>query len=438
MSACPSTIGFITFLTSSILCCPSASIVTSISDDCHLNVIIKDKVAKAKLKESINYIKLNDIPFRKFLDYIFTNNGYFYTLKDDTLTISYIKTKTFKVDYVNNTITGTLNFSASTNDSEGETNTLSSNFSFDFWKEFSSNINAILTSQAKEYYQNPTPIINQASGLVTITGTKEQLEKIGEYINELNKRLHKEVLVDVKIYSVQLSDSHQSGINWSSMQLGTSSSQSVVKSATAIGQTILDSTTFSVSGLLNFLSTYGQVNSVSNPKITTLNNQKAIITVGETRNYSYKSVTTDANGNAIQSDTIDSKFIGILLDITPEISDDNVIIMNINPSVSSLSAVQLNTNLPPNTIEKKLNTIVRIKDGSTIILGGLITSDDTFQASGVPVLKEIPLVKYLFSYKEKISNKRELIFVITPHIVDLDKKVKVEDAGYTLPKLEEL
>ena len=336
---------------------------------------------------------------------------------------------------MNNIITGSSNFSASTNDTGGGTNTLSSNFSFDFWKEFSENINSILTAQANTYFKNPLPIIDKTSGLVTITGTKLQLNRVKKYIQELNKRLHKEVLVDVKIYSVKLSQSHQSGINWSNLSLAIGASPKLTSN---IGQTILDNSTFKLSGLLNFLAQYGQVNSISNPKITTLNNQKAIITVGETRYYSYKSVTTDTNGNAVQSDTIDSKFVGILLDITPEISDNNIIMMNINPSVSSLAPQELNVNLPPNTIEKKLNTMIRIQDGSTIILGGLITDDKTFNKNGVPILKEIPLIKYLFSYKEKISSREELIFVITPHIIDLNKTIKIDKIGYKLPKLEDL
>jgi len=243
-------------------------------------------------------------------------------------------------------------------------------------------------------------------------------------------------LIDVKIYSIRLTKNHQTGINWDNFNIGIKTSFAL--STNKIGQTIIDSSNLNMDGVLNFLSRYGQVNSISNPKITTLNNQKAIITVGETINYSYKTVTTDANGNAVQSDTIDSKFVGILLDITPEISDENVIIMNINPSVSSISSTQLNNNLPPNTMEKKLNTIIRIKDGSTIILGGLITDDKTFIVNGVPVLKEIPVIKHLFSYKGEEFERKELVFVITPHIIDLDKKTDIKNIGYTLPKLEDM
>jgi len=420
------------------------SIITDLSDICHLNVIIKDDLAKTKLNEPLKYIKLKNVSVDEFLKYILGHNGFFYNLENNLLTISYIKTKNFKIDYVNNVISGSTDFSASisgnddSDSSSNGSNTLKSTFDFDFWKDFTTNINNVLISQAPKNFKNPTPIIDKASGLVTITGTKAQLKKVDEYIKELNHRLHREVLVDVKIYSVKLSKSNQTGVNWSQFGLKMNTGDASLYD-TSVGTTILAANKFNLSGMLNFLAKYGQVNSISNPKITTLNNQKAIITVGQTRNYVYKEVTTDSNGNAVQSDKIGNKFIGILLDITPEISDNNIIMMNINPSVSSLAPIQLQPNLPPDTIEKKLNTIIRVKDGDTIILGGLITDEQTFTANGVPVLKEIPIIKYLFSSKEKTTSREELVFVITPHIINLNKKRNIKDIGFKkLPNLGEL
>ena len=415
------------------------SIITDLSDTCDLNIIIKDDLAKEKLKQELKYIKLKNLTLDEFLDFLLNTNGFFYTLNNNTLEISFIKTKNFKIDYINSTITGATNFSASTKEDD-DTNTLKTTFNFDFWNEFTNNIHQILLAQTDTFYKSPKPIIDKTTGIITITGTKNQLDRIEKYINELNKRLHKEVIIDVKIYSVKLTKSNQTGINWSELSIklgGTSTLSTPITSSNIVGSSsIFKQGTFNVNGFLNFLSQYGQINSISNPKITTLNNQKAIITVGQTINYSYKTVTTDANGNAIQSDNIDSKFVGILLDITPEISDNNIILMGINPSISSLSNTQTTTNLPPDTYEKKLNTIIRVKDGDTIILGGLITNETTFTQNGVPVLKEIPIIKYLFSSKSKISNKEELIFVITPHIINLNKKTDTKKA-IMLPKLED-
>jgi len=414
-------------------------IITDLSDTCDLNIIIKDDIAKEKLRQDLKYVKLKNLTLDEFLDFLLDKNGFFYKLTNNTLELSYIKTKNFKIDYINSTITGATNFSASTKEDD-ESNTLKTTFNFDFWKDFTNNIQQILTAQSDAFYKAPVPIIDKTTGIITITATKRQLNRIQNYINEINKRLHKEVVIDVKIYSVKLAKSNQTGIDWSQLnvQFGGATPLSIPLSTSNIaGSTsIFKQGTFNINGFLNFLANYGQINSISNPKITTLNNQKAIITIGQTINYSYKTVTTDTNGNAVQSDKIDSKFVGILLDITPEISDNNIILMGINPSISSISTDQLNANLPPNTYEKKLNTIIRVKDGDTIILGGLITDEKVFTQNGVPVLKEIPVIKYLFSYKGQISKREELIFVITPHIINLDKQIPVKKA-ISLPSLEE-
>jgi len=429
-------------------------IITDLSDTCHLNIIITDNMAKRKLNENIKYIKLKNLTLNEFLNFLLNKNGFFYSLEDNLLTISYIKTQHFKIDYINSIITGNSNFSASTDSTDGS-NTLKSEFSFDFWKHFAQNIKNILNSSKEYGFKNPDPIIDETSGLVTIVGTKHQLEDIKKYIDEVNKRLHKEVLINVKIYSVLLSNSNQTGINWSNLNLSLGSKDSPASSSLTTNNilgssSIFSNALFNASGLLNFLATQGNVNSISNPKIVTLNNQKAIISVGDTINYREmtQSSYVDNNGNVVPpSYKNSSKFVGILLDITPEISEDGAIILRINPTISVFrNESQLtdpNRLLPPDTTDNKLSTIVRMKDGQTLVLGGLITHKNSFVENGVPVLKEIPVLKYLFSSKSKISNKKELVFVITPHIINLKKLRDITDLDYAkpekkLPKLGDL
>jgi general secretion pathway protein D len=415
------------------------TVLSNLSDSCDLNIIVNDNLTKRKLKNfKLHFLKLKNLPLNDFLNHILGDVGFFYDLKDNTLTIKYVTTKNFKINYLNNVVTGSSSISSNSNDNtiNSGSNDISSNFSFDFWSEFKTNLENFIKAQDNSDFKMPLPIIDKLTGIVTVTGTKQQLQKVANYINILNKRLHKEVFIDVKIYSVSLSMQNQTGIDWSNFGMHMDTGN-IATAASHISTTILESPTFKLAGLLNFLSKFGQVNSISNPKITTLNNQKALITIGETVNYSYEQKTTDKNGNVIVTHTPGSAFVGVLLDILPQISDNNIIMMRINPSISSIS--KLNTNLPPNTLDKKLNTMVRVKDGDTIILGGLITDEKTLQANGVSVLKEIPLVKYLFSSKSKISDRKELIFVLTPHIIDLNKKQSVKKAGFNnLPDLGEL
>jgi general secretion pathway protein D len=273
------------------------------------------------------------------------------------------------------------------------------------------------------------PVIDRTVGLVTVTGNKKQIEAIDRYISTLINRLTKEVLIDVKIYSVELSKSHSTGINWTKFNLALN------RTNVPVGTNAFTMARLNLQGLLNFLAQNGNVNSISNPKIVTLNNQKAVISVGDTIYYKYASkVATDNNGNPVRQYTIDSKFVGVVLDITPQISENGNIILSISPTITSFKdqnqLKNLNRDMPPDTKNNTMLSIVKLKNNETLILGGLIANDKSLQINGIPVLKEIPLIKYLFSSKEEITTKKELVFVITPHIIDFSKKKTLRDLGF--------
>lgn len=437
---------------------PLKEIVTSVSDTCDLTVVLKDGFIETKLEKSIKYLKIKDVTLQTFLEKLLSTNNIVYELHNDTLVLSYVTTVTLKVDYVASQFSGNSTFNASSVSSSGSdddsgssdtgggsssnSNNLSSTFSFDFWTDLERNLASIINTKADDGFTAKSPVIDKNSGLVTITATQKQIERVKKYISLLNDRLHKEVVIDVKIYSVDLSSSHSTGINWSTLSLSLDESSNA-RIQNVFGSTsVFKGTSFNAQGLLNFLATYGNVSSVSNPKITTLNNQKAIISVGDTINYRYNTSTTDSNGVVSTSTMIESKFVGVLLDITPEIGDDGAIILRINPSISAFRDLsQLEDDdrlLPPDTTDNKLSSVVKINDGGTMIFGGLIIKKDSLNRNGIPVLKEIPIIKYLFSYKEKISNKSEMVFIITPHVVDLSKQAEPKDYGYgKLPFFEE-
>ena len=410
-------------------------------DNCQLNLVYKDDLAKQRLKTiKLDKLSVKDYTLKQLLDLVISGNNLFYEIKGNNLEISYVKTKTFNIDYIPSTRVGTATFQASTSKNTGDVNSINSKYEFNFWGTLAGNLNRILNTV--DTYRAAPPIIDKNAGLVTVTATKRQLDRISKYIAKLNERLHKQIIIDVKIYSVDLSESHQTGINWSNLNFSLGTTDTPASTAATArnivgSQSIFSNAVFNVSGLLNFLATQGNVSSISNPKIATVNNQKAIISVGDTINYRVmtKGASIDANGNQIPpSYKAESKFVGILLDITPEISDNGTIMLRINPTISSFrDETQLanpNRELAPDTTDNKLSTVVRIKDGQTLILGGLITNSNSFNENGVPILKEIPLVNYLFSSTAKISNRKELVFVVTPHIVDLNKKRTIQDLGF--------
>ena len=174
----------------------------------------------------------------------------------------------------------------------------------------------------------------------------------------------------------------------------------------------------------------------------TLNNQPAIITIGDTLNYNVPTqITINSNSNLGETAyTPSSVFVGILLNITPEITRNDQIILRINPSISELrnpDELDKSVNergfreIAPDTTEKKISTVVKVKDGATLILGGLISNTKNFMINGVPILKDVPLFGNLFRSK-KINNKRfELVFILRPRIIDSDTSgLSLKDFGY--------
>ncbi|WP_024791865.1 type II secretion system protein GspD [Lebetimonas sp. JS138] len=412
-----------------------SNIISDISSECNLNVVIIDKKAKDILNTDINYINIDNVSLKDFLNTLFDVKNLFYKIENNNIYISYYKTKTFKLDFVPNSITGVSNVNTTDN-------TVKTDYSFDFWQNLRNNLINILSNINGDYKK---PVIDKNSGLITVTANKPQMDQIKKYLNDLSDRLHKEVLIDVKIYSVELSKSHQTGIDWSKLNIAMDASNIPLRAAYIGGsESVFNSATFNISGFLNFLAQNGNVNSISNPKIVTLNNQKALIRVGDTIYYKYANeITTNSNGNPTASYEINSTFVGVVLDITPQISDNGNIILSISPRISAFKnpgqLKDTKRDMPPDTKDNSLISVVRMKNNQTLVLGGLITDDSNVNVNGVPVLKEIPLVKYLFSSKDEITSRKELVFVITPHIIDLNTKKTLKDYGFKkLPGLEDL
>jgi general secretion pathway protein D len=194
-----------------------------------------------------------------------------------------------------------------------------------------------------------------------------------------------------------------------------------------------------INNIIKFLKTQGDVKSISNPKVLTLNNQPALISVGNELFYKIQSTTSTigASGAGTQgsNEEINSVFAGILLDITPEISEDGIITLKINPSISdTLDAVERDStgsrNIPPDLSRKQISSVVTMRDGQRVILGGLISSKRGKKVSKVPLLGDLPLLDNLFKRELEINTVEELVLIITPHIIRKDSDISLEDLGY--------
>ncbi len=420
-------------------------VLENLASTCKMSIIFKDQKSKDEASKKINYINVTDFSLNELLDMLLTDHNLFYSLEKNgkVLKIASTQTKTFLIDYISfskrkSSTSKTIKTGASGGEGGDDSTTVNFTSEFKFWDNIEKEIRNIFkaTSTNREEEKENEVFINQDAGTVTVTGTPLQIKKIGEYLDTILKRLHKQVLIDTKILEITFDNEHTSGINWSKFQLslhGSSdahkSRQNGVESGSFSYPNYLIGYNFSVEALMKFLKTQGKVSIVSNPKILTLNNQPAVINVGKEVNYRYSTGTTVTTSNGTTTTTpsyeVDSTFVGITLDIVPEITENNSIILKINPVVSEIADEHRDSNgvpyLAPDIKIKQLSSIVKVKNGKKILLGGLIQKRSEVKNNKVPILGSIPLIKYAFSSKEKRRVKSELIMIITPYIIENDK-----------------
>jgi len=470
--------------------------IENLADTCDLTVTVKDEWAKKRLDNKLYFVKLKNTSLDGFLDTILKENDLDYTLNNDRLSISYLSTKTFRVHYIsgsrtgnssaNVTIANSGNGAGGTGGDSGgsESRTgieIISSDEFKFWKTVESEVQRILIGAAdgsthytknsdtkwtgpngREWEYNPlAPIVNPDAGMITVTGTSRQISRVGRYIETLKAQIRKQVLIDVRIITVTFDNSKTTGVDWSQLY----NLQNVAINSYVMGQKNISKFTSDETGLsptefalgtepkqaaiieakgsmeiqdvVKFLATQGDVRAVSSPRVMTLNNQPALISVGKELFYKIKSSsTTGGDGGAVgvEGETVDSVFAGVLLDITPEINNDGMITLKINPSITDtlepISTGAGTRTIPPDLIRRQIASVIKIKDGHHAILGGLITTQTGTKINKVPLLGDIPLFSHLFKKEESIEKVVELVLVITPHIIHNGKDVSLKELGY--------
>jgi len=473
-----------------------SDVLDNLAETCGLTIIVKDDAAKLRLKKRIYYVKLKNSTIKGFLNTILKENDLNYSLKGNKLTISYLITRTFRIHYIaggrsgtstaNVTIANSQNAAGGSGGDPSSSKTgisIESSNDFKFWKTVELEIQRILIGAAdgsthytkkgagwrgpdgKLWEYNPlAPIINPEAGLVTVTGTERQMNRVSKYISALSKQMKSQVLIDVRILAVSFDDSTTSGVDWSqlySLQNVTintlsmaqknistytfDNSQGITNSSFAEGTRPRNAQVVNITGntkvteVVKFLSTQGDVKSISSPRVMTLNNQPALISVGKELFYKIKSSSTASGGGggavAAEGELVDSVFAGILLDITPEIDSNGYITLKVNPSISEtvneVSGASGVRTIPPDLVRRQIASVIKVKDGEHAILGGLISSKTGFQNNKVPLLGNMPLIGDLFKREEKINKVEELVLIITPHIVKNSKSVSLKDLGYT-------
>ncbi|MDF1882501.1 pilus (MSHA type) biogenesis protein MshL [Sulfurimonas sp. SAG-AH-194-C21] len=474
--------------------------VDQLSDECGFSIIVTDPNAEKFLNTRLNKTNLKNLTIDEVLDIILLENNLSYTLENNLLKISYLTTKVFEIDYIlsQRKSTGSTDVTLSSNSASSQGSTtggggvsrggsggaaggtggaaganaksasqtgikIESTDEVKFWEELDVEFQSIL-NRPHDSYKAPPPIINKNAGLITVTATVKQMKRFEDYLKKLQDKVQLQVLIDVQLLSVTMNQGKTTGIDWQQLYALQNFSVSFNHISNKNADTFDDSgvTTIaanaasavqgiasivnikgqaSLNEVVKFLQTQGNVNSISNPKVLTLNNQPALITAGTEYFYKIQSQTNQqGTGGGVaattQNQNVQSVFAGVLLTITPEISDDSTITLKINPSLSETttdisSEDNSNRDMPPDLNRRQLSSVVTVKDGHRIILGGLINTRNTLNTNKVPILGDIPVLSYLFKYEEKIKQVEELVIIIEPHIIHKAKNsVSLSDLGY--------
>jgi MSHA biogenesis protein MshL len=342
----------------------------------------------------------------------------------------------------------------------------------DFWEDLRQTLTQIVGTVGGR-----SVVVNPQAGVVVVRAMPLELRQVENYLREIRLSVERQVMLEAKIVEVTLSQQFQAGINWAlfstsgraagtlinpgaslnttgtlttpslsvNTRPGTASATATVGAGTLIsgvpGGALLGLAfqTKNFASLLQFLESQGGVQVLSSPRIATMNNQKAVLKVGTDEFFitnisgGSSSATGTVNGGTTTFPTLTLRpfFSGVALDITPQIDNESVLILHVHPSVSLVQQddkhVDLGTTfggtivlpLARSTVSET-DSIVRVRDGNIVAIGGLMKLDVEDNRSGIPGIKDVPLIGIPFRSEQRTVVKKELVILIKPTVIQTD------------------
>ncbi|MCS0584817.1 pilus (MSHA type) biogenesis protein MshL [Massilia pinisoli] len=351
---------------------------------------------------------------------------------------------------------------------QGDSTDVSTQSANDFWGDLKLAIEAIVGSKEG----GRSVVVSPQSGVLVIRAMPDELRNVDAYLKATQLAVDRQVILEAKILEVELNDSYQSGVNWASFAsiksghdnrvstgivspgatltplpfgggqpgtisdpstgLSASSGFSLSNAAATAGSMFgLAVQTANFAALISFLETQGTVHVLSSPRVAAVNNQKAVLKIG-TDEFFVTGVQTTTNstttGNTVSpSVTLQPFFSGVVLDVTPQIDEKGNILLHVHPSVSQVSTINKSVNLGSAgslslplaaSATSELDSIVRGQDGQVVAIGGLMRQSSTADDSQLPGTGSVPVLSTLFGAKKRVNQKRELVVLIKPTIVE--------------------
>jgi len=280
-------------------------------------------------------------------------------------------------------------------------------------------------------------IINAESGTVTVRATGRQHERIQEFLDRVIGASRRQVMIEATIVEVTLGDGYEQGIDWTKLIGG---GQFQLKNTLSGSQNLIFTGTNISTATISLLETFGTAKVLSSPRVSVLNNQTALLKA--VQNVVYFNVKAEiapgnVNTNAVTAYTTTPQTVsvGLVLTVTPQISDNDTVILNVRPTVTSLGTPVRDPNpslLIPNEVPqiqtREIESVMRVNSGDTAVLGGLMRDSVDYSTARIPVLGQIPLIGELATNRNNTARKSELVIFLRP-IVIKDASLQGDYAG---------
>jgi general secretion pathway protein D/MSHA biogenesis protein MshL len=412
-----------------------------------------------------------DDDFFQSIDNLLRQRDYFHEVHGNTIVIKYKETRKFHVamPFLNSNYSSSVGAKVSDN---SQSKIDSNNNAFDIWANIKANLDQVLqiwedtaaatapapsstpTAQAGTYGADATTAgsagatpapkvsrpqsqkgyytIDKPVGLITVTAPRNILTKVENYLNNLKTELYKQISIEAKILEVNVEDSTKVGIDWENLLNESPFTINANFGPSSIHQPFGPSSarSFTISGktfnlLVSAIEKQGRTKILANPRISVMNGQPALINVGKQVTF-VKKVTKTTNADLLSTEyevETQEKTSGIVMSVVPTIMENNEIILNLIPVTSTLqepiptqSFGDAQVGLPVVNV-REMSTIVRVRQGEMLVVGGLIDSNDDNTDANVPLLGRLPLIGRLFSVESKLKTRKELVILLKPEII---------------------
>lgn len=396
-------------------------------------------------------VEFENLPLDVAMQALLDANGYYFVRDNGLLRVRNQQTRLFQIDYIQTTRVGegsnAVQISSggsgsssgggsggsSSSGSEGSTMTVTNTSTINFWSDLGDQLKTMVSSTGSY-------TVNSLSGTLLVRDSHRNVEMIADFLESVTSNVVRQIDLEVEIYEVALNDSFQLGINWAYVadnldtnfstlpgQFGLPAAGGLIVQAPVYGSSPgapalrVNHERGNLSAVLDALKLQGNLKVVSKPRLRTLNNQPAVVRVGQDIPVFLRQVTFSGTDNPvpIETETIQTITVGTVLSITPQIASNGLITLDITPAVSRLVRMETSSigNKAPVIDIRQASSIVRVRDGATIIMGGLVQDSESTTRRKVPILGDIPLIGKAFTGKYDNAERTELVFFLTPRII---------------------